>query len=487
MTTRQPEGTSDRPNLLFVFADQWRAQAAGYAGDPNVRTPRIDALASESVRFTHAVSGCPVCSPYRASLLTGQYPLTHGVIVNDQPIRSRGVSFAQALNAAGYDTAYVGKWHIDGRGRETFVPPARRMGFDFWRGFECTHDYNHSPYYADDPQRLHWEGYDAIAQTREACRYLREVRDPARPFALLVSWGPPHNPYDTAPAPFRQMYDPERIVLRPNVPPEHADAARRDLAGYYAHVSALDACMGELLDALDTLALAERTVVVLTSDHGDMLGSQGLDYKQHAYDESILVPLLVRYPERLGVVGRDEAAVIGAPDLMPTLLALAGAAIPQTVEGRDLSRVLCGDCPAPQNDAVLLACYRPFHQRYRDGFGDYRGLRTRRYTYVRDHDGPTMLFDNEADPFQMRNLATDPAARPIVETLELRLRAALAASGDEFLTGDQLAARYGIVLNGGADVAHFPDSPAKWTSVPPRAVGCHCLWAPAFGCEHRGR
>ena len=488
MTTRQQPETSDRPNLLLVFADQWRAQAAGYAGDLNVRTPRIDALAAESVRFTHAVSGVPVCSPYRACLLTGQYPLTHGMVVNDQAMRGRGVSLPEALNAAGYDTAYIGKWHIDGRGRETFVPPSRRLGFGFWRGFECTHDCTRSAYYADDPQRLYWEGYDAAAQTREACRYLRDVRDPARPFALVVSWGPPHNPYDTAPAPFREMYEPERITLRPNVPPEHAGAARRDLAGYYAHISALDACLGELLDALDSLALAERTVVVLTSDHGDMLGSHGLSYKQHAYDESILVPLLIRCPRGSGAGGRDEAAIVSVPDLMPTLLAMVGAVIPKTVHGRDLSRVLRGDCPAPEDDGALLTCYRPFHQiRYDNVFGDYRGLRTRRYTYVRDHDGPTMLFDNEADPYQMQNLSADPAVRPTVEALEMRLQAELAATGDEFLTGDQLAARYGIVLNGDGDVMHFPDDPAGWTSVPPRAVGCHCLWPPAFRCERRGR
>ena len=102
-----------KPNLVYVFADQWRAQAFGYAGDPNAVTPNLDRLAGQSVNFTHAVSGCPVCSPYRASLLTGQYWLTHGIFLNDVPLRDDAMSFAEALHGAGYDTAYIGKWHLD--------------------------------------------------------------------------------------------------------------------------------------------------------------------------------------------------------------------------------------------------------------------------------------------------------------------------------------------------------------------------------------
>ena len=103
-----------RPNLVFVFGDQWRAQATGYAGDTNVRTPHLDALAAESVNFTTAVSGCPVCSPYRASLITGQHWLTHGIFYNDKPLGDKAVSFAQAYVRAGYQTGYIGKWHING-------------------------------------------------------------------------------------------------------------------------------------------------------------------------------------------------------------------------------------------------------------------------------------------------------------------------------------------------------------------------------------
>ena len=173
-------------NVVFVFGDQWRAQATGYAGDPNVKTPNLDALARESTNFTTAVASCPVCSPYRASLLTGQYPLTHGVFLNDVHLADDAVSVGKVFKGAGYDTAYVGKWHVDGRGRSAFIPPESRQGFDFWRALECTHNYNDSAYYADGREKLAWEGYDAEAQTRCAQEYIRSRTDD-KPFLLILS------------------------------------------------------------------------------------------------------------------------------------------------------------------------------------------------------------------------------------------------------------------------------------------------------------
>ena len=223
--------------MILVFGDQWRGQAMGYAGDPNVHTPNIDRLAGESINFTHAVSGCPVCSPARASLLTGQYPLTHGVFVNDVCLSGRAVSMAQAFGGAGYDTAYIGKWHIDGHGRSNYIPLQRRQGFgDHWQVLECTHDYNQSHYYAGgSDERLIWEGYDAFAQTAQAQDYIRGRGDAEQPFLLVLSWGPPHAPYDTAPREYVEPYRAGDIELRPNVPESHAARAREWLAGYYAH------------------------------------------------------------------------------------------------------------------------------------------------------------------------------------------------------------------------------------------------------------
>ena len=216
-----------KPNVVFVFADQWRAQATGYAGDPNVRTPHLDALSRESLNFANAVAGCPVCSPYRASLVTGQYPLTHGVFVNDVCLGRAATSLADAFSQAGYRTACIGKWHLDGHGRSNYIPPERQQGFDYWKVLECTHAYDRSAYYAgNSDHKLYWEGYDALAQTRDAIDYIRR-QEGDRPFLLVLSWGPPHDPYGTAPEEFRSLYRPEDIQLRPNVPEHRAEQARR--------------------------------------------------------------------------------------------------------------------------------------------------------------------------------------------------------------------------------------------------------------------
>lgn len=132
------------PNILFLLTDQWRAQATGYAGDKNVKTPHLDTLARESINFVNAVSGMPVCSPYAASLLTGQRPLTHGVFVNDVQLNIESQSIARVLGKSDYDTGYIGKWHIDGRGRSSFIPRQRRQGFQYWKVLECSHRYQKS-------------------------------------------------------------------------------------------------------------------------------------------------------------------------------------------------------------------------------------------------------------------------------------------------------------------------------------------------------
>ena len=253
MPTRavQPQPSDRRtgtrpPNIVFVLADQWRAEAFGYAGNSDIKTPNLDRLQREGVRFVNAVSAMPVCSPMRASLLTGQRPLTHGVFVNDVPLNPAAVTLGKVLRTAGYDTAYIGKWHVDGHGRLDFIPRERRQGFDYWKVLECTHDYNHSAYYADGPEKLYWEGYDAIAQTRDAQQYLRDHAQSQKPFILVLAWGPPHDPYFTAPEQYRALYDPDKLALRPNVPEAGRAQARKTLAGYYAHCTALDDCFGEL-------------------------------------------------------------------------------------------------------------------------------------------------------------------------------------------------------------------------------------------------
>jgi len=446
---------AERPNVVFVFGDQWRAQATGYAGDPNVQTPNLDRFAGESLSFTHAVSNCPVCSPWRATLMTGQYPLTHGVFVNDVPVLGAPTYLAEVFRDAGYDTAYIGKWHIDGHGRSAYIPPERRKGFDYWRVRECTHDYNDSFYYADGPEKLWWEGYDAIAQTRDAERYLRSC-DPARPFMLMLSWGPPHDPYETAPEAFRGLYRPEDLILRPNVPDELAPQAREWLAGYYAHCSALDWCFGELLKTLEAAGVAEKTLVVFTSDHGDMVGSHGARNKQRPWDESILVPLLLRYPALFGREERRVETPINSPDLMPTLLGLAGLPVPPTVEGHDFAPFLRGEAEAP-DPAALIELPACFHQyAYWNGGRDWRGLRTQRYTYVIDREGPWMLYDELEDPYQLRNRIADPAYVAVQSQLDTDLRRRLEARGDAFPPGADLIRLAGYPVNERGDPVYEP-------------------------------
>jgi arylsulfatase A-like enzyme len=441
---------SRTPNIVYVFSDQHRAQASGYAGDPNARTPVMDRLARESLNLTQAVAGAPVCSPYRASLLTGQYPLTHGVFVNDVCLGNQAVSLAQAFTQAGYDTAYIGKWHLDGHGRSSYIPPERRQGFDFWQVLECTHDYHHSRYYAgDDPTPRYWQGYDAEAQTRSAQEYIRQ-HSKEKPFLLVLSWGPPHNPYDTAPQRFRDLYVPAQIVFRPNVILDrqgkpyrrHTLQPAEELAGYYAHISALDACLGNLLQTLEESGLAEDTLFVYTSDHGDMLWSQGEWRKQWPMDESIRVPFLLRYPRLFGRDGKALDVPLNTPDILPSLLGLCGLPIPETVEGLDFSPYLRGEAPASA-EAALIACYQPFSE-FQPAWGGraYRGVRTRQYTYVRDLNGPWLLFDNQADPYQQHNRCNDPQYSALQETLDRQLRDMLAARGDEFLPGEVYMQRW---------------------------------------------
>ena len=425
-----------RPNILFVIADQWRAQAFGFAGDPNVKTPHLDRFERQCVNFTQAVAGMPVCSPTRASLLTGQRPQTHGVFINDVPLSPNAVTLPKVLKAAGYDAGMIGKWHVDGHGsRSAFIPRERRQGFDYWKALECTHAYNRSIYYGDGPELKMWDGYDAIAQTRDAQQYLRDRARLDKPFLLWLAWGPPHNPYETAPPQYQAMYSPEKIQLHPNVPESARATARKELAGYYAHCAALDDCFRDLLQTLDDTGLATNTIIVFTSDHGDMLWSQNQQRKQRPWEESARIPMLFRAPPSLAVPPRRLAATINTEDVMPTLLGLCGRAIPPSVEGLDFSSAMRGGAD-PSGGATVLRCLSPFGEFTRARGGrEYRALRTAYHTYVRTLQGPWLLYDNVADPFQTNNLAGQSASAALQTRLDALLTDKLKAQRDDFLPG----------------------------------------------------
>ena len=445
-----------QPNVIFVFADQWRALDLGFNGNKQVKTPTIDKLAAESVVFPNAVSGCPVCCPYRASLITGQYPLKTGVFYNDKPLNPDAASIAKVYKNAGYETGYIGKWHLNGHkpgeptfeARQKFIPRERRQGFDFWQVLECTHDYNNSYYYEDTPERLKWDGYDAIAQTHSAVIYITEKSKVDKPFLLFLSWGPPHAPYNTAPEKYRAMFSPNQIEVRPNVPDELREKARKDIAGYYAHMTALDDCMKELLAAIKESKIEENTIFVFTSDHGDMLYSHGHVKKQQPWDESLLVPFILRYPAKLGTAQKTIDMPINTPDIMPTLLGLSGIEIPETVQGTDYSKVIMGE-EEPTTESVLIQCPVPFHQwNYSNGGREYRGVRTNRYTYVRDLNGPWLLYDNRLDPYQMNNLLGFDEYIFIQSDLDNQLKELLRKTNDDFLPGNEYMKKWGYHWDG---------------------------------------
>jgi len=264
------------PNLLLVFADQMRGMDMGCAGNPDVMTPTMDRLAEEGVTFTHAYANCPVCTPSRAMLLTGRYPISCRTVANDLPLPPQYPGIGALAKEAGYSTGYIGKWHLDGVPRSRFTPPGeRRHGFQYWAAWNCAHAYFDGKYYRDTPEPVAIEGYEPAGQTDLAIRFLQEHAQ--KPFCLVLSWGPPHDPYDQVPEQYRRMYPPEKIRLRANVKP--TAPGRRDLsggadpreviAGYYAHITALDHQLGRLLDELERLRLSDNTIVVFTSDHGD--------------------------------------------------------------------------------------------------------------------------------------------------------------------------------------------------------------------------
>ena len=445
-----------KPNIVFVFGDQWRAQATGYAGNPTVKTPHLDRFATESINLTQAVSGYPVCSPARASLLTGQFPLTHGVFVNDVHLDNSTVSIAQAFKQGGYQTSYIGKWHVDGHGRSNYIPPERRQGFADWKVLECTHNYNQSAYYSgNSDQKLFWDGYDAIDQTKAAEDYIRQHRNSDQPFLLMISWGGPHAPYQTAPEEYRELYQPENIPLRPNVPAEAAKQAQEDIAGYYAHCTVLDDCMGSLLATIEAEDIQDNTIVVFTSDHGDMLGSQGLIKKQKPWEASIRIPFLLRYPALFGLEGQQvPEAMIGMQDMMPTLLGLSRLPIPEGVEGIDFSNFLQGD-ENPSDSTALLACYHPFGQ-WRSGIDggpygftgrEFRGIRTNSHTYVRSLQGPWLLYDNLNDPYQLDNLVDLPQHSSLRDDLDQKLQRKLDQRKDKFLSGMEYINTWGYTVD----------------------------------------
>lgn len=417
-----------RPNIVFLMPDQHRYHAVGCLGNAEVKTPHIDKLASEGVTLHHTFANTPVCCPARAILLTGQYCHRNGMIANDLRLREESVSFAEVLAGAGYRTGFVGKWHLDGGQREPgWVPPGpRRQGFEFWAAHQCSHKHFENHYFRDTPAAIEFGKFEAEGWADVAVEFLEGVKKDSRPFYLTVQWGPPHDPYK-APANYTAKYDASRLTMRANykkgkapVPPPAA------IAEYYGMVTAIDDQVGRLMAKLDDLGLRENTIVLYSSDHGDMLGSQGERLKRKPWEESIRVPGFVRWPGRIQA-GSQSDVFFTHVDFAPTLLGMAGLKPPAAMQGKDLSRpIVEGKGKGP--DSAFFQIFGPFTGDGTDA--GWRGVRTATHMYARYEDKPWVLYDLVADPFQMNNLV---GKAPAIEALmEKRLQKWMKETGDSW-------------------------------------------------------
>lgn len=440
-----------QPNVVFILVDQWRADALGYAGDPNVITPNLDAFSQKAVNFSNAVSVCPVCTPYRASLLTGRYPTTTGMFLNDAYLPVEEICLAEIYKNEGYQTAYFGKWHLDGHGRLDFTPPERRQGFDYWMALECSHDYNNMPYYDNDsPEMKKWEGYSPFALSKASQEYISHNYESDQPFFMFVSFATPHFPHRTALEKYKALYQSDKFKLNPNVPKEVQEKVRKELVGYYAHCTATDEAIGELLNKLNELHLMENTIVVFTSDHGEIMGAHGIKVtqKQVPFIESVNVPFLISSPEN-PLQGKKIEMPITTPDISATLLSLSGIDVPESFEGRNFSQVITGKKKSKDQPALYM-CVSSFARVKKQFKKEYRAIKTEKYTYVKDITGAWLLFDDENDPYQMNNLAGKPEFADIQKKLDKELMSELDHINDDFRPGKDYIKEWGfeVVENG---------------------------------------
>jgi arylsulfatase A-like enzyme len=427
LNARAKENATRPPNVLFILPDQWRAQALGCMGNPDVHTPNIDRLASEGLLFRHTLANTPVCCPARANILTGTYASRNGMVANDLRLRESKATIANLFSQAGYRTGFIGKWHLDGGPRVPgFVPPGpRRHGFQFWAANECWTNYFYGWYFRDENTPIIMTEYEPQAWTDIALEFLRKHRDQDKPFFLILAPHTPHDPY-MAPERFLKMYDPQALSMRRNWVEGTQGGARKDIAGYYASITAIDEQVGRLMKELRELGMEENTIVVFTSDHGNMLGSQGAILKRKPWEESIGVPGIIRYPAKVSA-GRKSSALISHVDLGPTLLSLCQIPIPANIQGADLSEVVLGTKEAGP-DSAYFQIFGPYH-------GDetpfaWRGVRTDRYMYARSESGPWLLYNLDNDPYELRNLVTDSSASAIRKEMDERLTGWMTRAGD---------------------------------------------------------
>ncbi len=445
---------SASPNLIYVFADQLRYQSVGFAGDPKAHTPNIDQLAKEGANCINTTSSYPVCAPYRATLFTGKYASSTGMVINELRMNPNHDTIAHVLNRASYDTMYIGKWHLwsnrfgDHLNPEnSYIPPGPyRLGFDsYWAAYNFHHYYYGVYYHTNSPEKIPVDGYEPDFQTDMAIDVLKQAAQNDRPFCLFLSYGTPHDPWnvENVPKQFLDLFEGVEFPLPPNYEPQNdphadhyarlSDEERAELSDwmrvYYAMTANLDWNVGRLLEAVDALGLRDNTIFVFTSDHGELFGAHGRRAKNIFYEEAVRVPFVIRWAEHIPA-GLVSDVCLNSPDIAPTLLGLLDLPIPAEMEGTDLSHVLLGQPGAEPEAAFLqgMGCTAEWI----DGH-EWRGLRTKQYTYAVYHvDGLELLFDNLADPFQMHNLVGDPAHELILAELRALLAKRMRELNDTF-------------------------------------------------------
>ena len=467
----------EKPNVLYVFSDQHRA--ASLPGEPfnQAAAPNLDAFRHQNFSMDKCISNYPLCSPYRGILMSGRWPSQSGVIYNNVTLSMEEGALGETFQKNGYHTGYIGKWHLAGHGESPgFIPPGpKRLGFEDWHAWDATNEHYHSwTYNQQTGEKIFPEGWQPTRMTDEAVQFLQQQPKDGKPWFLVLSWNPPHPPYNPPPDELAK-YPVDTLKLRPNVvtrPHEKdtkgtqrflvSDAALETaMQGYYGAITGIDLEFARLLKTLDDTGHADDTIVIYTSDHGEMMGSHGRMQKQAPFEESCRVPFLVRYP---GVTpkGSKSDALFAAIDKYPTLCGLAGIPVPEHCVGRDLSALMRGES-AKESEMVFLmnqvegdaggpdagngeaASSMPSNQPKAGGRPEgrgghqefvnqpsYRGVRTKTHTYAVALTGRWVLYDNVADPYQLKNLIGDPTQKPLMEMLDAAIMEWIKSAGDNF-------------------------------------------------------
>jgi arylsulfatase A-like enzyme len=414
-----------RPNFVFVYCDdmRWDAMSVvqGEQGErarfPWLKTPNLDKLAAEGLRFRNAFVVNSLCSPSRASYLTGRYGHENGIVNNHTPFPLGNVTYARLLQQAGYRTGYVGKFHMDGQ-------KGQRPGFDYSASFigqgryvDCPFEINGTP--------TATKGWVDDVSTDFALQFMRDHKD--EPFLLVVGFKSAHGPFDP-PERLANRYAGESFRPVPNLDEPaiylrgegQKPAAKKKAGGggpglgYFRCLTAADENLGRLLKQIDELRLRDDTMVVFSSDNGFYLGEHRLGDKRSAYDESLRIPLLVRFPRLSSKSGTIDAIALNI-DLAPTFLDYAGVAIPREVQGRSWRPLL--ESRGDEWRKAFFYCYF-FERGYK--VPTVTAVRTDTAKLVRypGHDEWTELFDLAADPYELKNLIADPAHAALRRRLE---------------------------------------------------------------------